>query len=334
MQRNLSSDLLASSTNKSIRSLIPIFLIQSTVTPCSFLVSLAHSDLSENLRSNFRGIPKKNSFLILKIGEHSKHKIDPETIVQIESLPYKFEGGEEIEQPAQIYLEVGTIMSEIFEKSDNESAIVRTNSTSMGVRGTKFLVNQNDSDVLLSVEEGVVEIKNNNQADIVEANQSVVVENDKVFTAVRPYKFQKQINWSFKGDTLRPFNEVRAAYKSEFLKKRRPWKRDQLRWQNFKKERKTRLERYQNEVKDLTKNKKLKVKKKQIQKRLMKRAVLKDKKDLIDHNRPKETIKRQLLERPALNKDLKREAWKRRRQIRRENHNKPSGTNTATDHQQ
>ena len=130
---------------------------------------------------------KKNSFLILKIGEHSKHKIDPETIVQIESLPYKFEGGEEIEQPAQIYLKVGTIMSEIFEKSDNESAIARTNSTSMGVRGTKFLVNQNDSDVLLSVEEGVVEIKNNNQADIVEANQSVVVENDKVFTAVRPY---------------------------------------------------------------------------------------------------------------------------------------------------
>lgn len=277
---------------------------------------------------------KKNSFLILKIGEHSKHKIDPETIVQIESLPYKFEGGEEIEQPAQIYLKVGTIMSEIFEKSDNESAIVRTNSTSMGVRGTKFLVNQNDSDVLLSVEEGVVEIKNNNQADIVEANQSVVVENDKVFTAVRPYKFQKQINWSFKEDTLRSFNEVRAAYKSEFLKERRPWKRDQLRWQNFKKERKTRLERYQNEVKDLTKNKKLKVKKKQIQKRLMERTVLKDKKDLIDHNRPKETIKRQLLERPALNKDLKREAWKRRRQIRRENHDKPSGTNTATDHQQ
>ncbi|MBC76334.1 MAG: hypothetical protein CME64_09990 [Halobacteriovoraceae bacterium] len=277
---------------------------------------------------------KKNSFLILKISEHSKHKIDPETIVQIESLPYKFEGGEEIEQPAQIYLKVGTIMSEIFEKSDNESAIVRTNSTSMGVRGTKFLVNQNDSDVLLSVEEGVVEIKNNNQADIVEANQSVVVENDKVFTAVRPYKFQKQINWSFREDTLRSFNEVRAAYKSEFLKKRRPWKRDQLRWQNFKKERKTRLEHYQNEVKDLTKNKKLKVKMKQIQKRLMERAVLKDKKDLIDHNRPKETIKRQLLERPALNKDLKREAWKRRRQIRRENHDKPSGKNTATDHQQ
>lgn len=269
---------------------------------------------------------KKNSFLILDIGQHSKHKIDPETIVQIESLPYKFENGEELEAPVQIYLKVGTIMSDILQRSDNESAIVRTDSTSMGVRGTKFLVSQLDKDVLLSVSEGTVEIQNDNQADIVQANQSIVVENDKVFTAIRPYKFQKKIDWSLKDKNLEPFKKLNASFRSEFLKNKRPWKRDQLRWKQYKEKRQKRLERYKKKTEKLTRNKKLRKKSRVNRRRLLKRRILKEGNS---ETRTRDAIKKQIIDNSKIDGDVRKKIRKRRRQIRREESKTENVTGTT-----
>ncbi len=258
---------------------------------------------------------KKDSFLILKIGEHSKHKVDPETVVKVESLPYKFDNGEELEEPAQIYLKVGTIVSDIFEKSDNESAIVRTDSTTMGVRGTKFLVSKLGDNVILSVNEGTVEVQNDSQADIVEANQSIVIENDQLFTAIRPYKFQKEVDWSLKNKNLKPFKELEVVFKSEFLEKKRPWKRDQLRWKQFKEKRQIRFERYKKETKMLRKNKVLKNKDSLKNRTLLKQGPANERSNT---TRARETLKKQIIDRSKIDNDVKKRIRNRRRQIKRD----------------
>ncbi|MCO4753226.1 MAG: FecR domain-containing protein [Bacteriovoracaceae bacterium] len=279
---------------------------------------------------------KANSFLILKIGQHSRHKIEPESIVRVDSLPYKFEGGQELEAPARIFIKYGTIVSEILQKSDNESAVITTGATSMGVRGTKFLVSldEEDKDVYLSVNEGKVEIKNADQADIVEANQTIVVEKDRVFTAIQRYKFQKNIDWNMKEKQgLESFSSSRAQVRSELLKKRRKWKRDELRWQNFKETRAVKLERWHKKTEQLKPNKKLILKKRTEQRKELKKHrdealnSIRKKQSSTPNNflERKEHLKKRLIDQER-NKRLLRERLKRKRDQLKQKEPDQSGT--------
>ena len=104
----------------------------------------------------------KSSFVILKIEGHSVHRVEEETTLRIDELPYNFEDSEELEQGGNLYLKVGTIFSEVIKKSDNDSLTIKTKNTTMGVRGTKFMVSSGgeNQNTWLSVDEGEVEIKN------------------------------------------------------------------------------------------------------------------------------------------------------------------------------
>ena len=102
----------------------------------------------------------KNGLIILKIAGHSTIRVEGSTKIRISQLPYFFENTDEIEREGSVFLEFGSLIIDMSRSFDSEALKIKTTNSSMGVRGTRFLVNRDVDNILLSVNKGQVEIHN------------------------------------------------------------------------------------------------------------------------------------------------------------------------------
>jgi hypothetical protein len=216
------------------------------------------------------------SFVIIKIDKHSVHRVEENSSLLISKLPYFFKDSEHLEQGGSFYLEIGTIFSEVFKKSGNESLEVRTKNTIMGVRGTKLMVSRDlDSNhTWLSVDEGEVEIKNeiSNHHDIVLKKQSIVVENDSHFTKQKRFDWHNKVSWNIdKGlDEVKTFKVNSKLAFMEHAKKRTKWTRNEVQFRDGKNNWNARKKSWSMKVKVLKPNLKLKKRTKSLDRKLKK----------------------------------------------------------------
>lgn len=223
------------------------------------------------------------SFVILKIGTHSTHRVEENTQIEIAKLPYMYQDTSELEQGGSFILKVGTIFSEILKKSDNESFEIKTQNTTMGVRGTKFMasVDSDSEDTWVTVNEGVVEVNNSasNSSDIIEKDRSMIIEKDKGFTRQQKYEWQKNLKWNIadnKND-FKSFKSQRKKALKEFRQKRSQWVRNEERWSRFQNERGEKLAKFRDRVKNFRSSDKFKKRKEKIKELKAKRDEFKSK---------------------------------------------------------
>ena len=203
------------------------------------------------------------AFAILKIGNHSTHRVEEKSEILIEKLPYTFEESEELQQGAGFFLKMGTVFSNIVKKADEESFQVKTRNTTMGVRGTELMasIDPDSQDTWLTVNEGTVEVSNglSKSDDLVEHGKTMVIEKDKNFTQQKRYDFQEKLSWDLdqKKEKFKSFRQQRKFAYKEFRQKRSSWTRNESRWKEFKNKRKARIEKFRERVKKLKGSKKL-----------------------------------------------------------------------------
>ena len=206
-----------------------------------------------------------DSTVILKIPGHSLHKIESDSKIKIQQLPYQFEKSQLLEQGASFFLEKGTILSDILEESDIVSMQISTKFTRMHVRGTTLMVTSDTKtdDVWLSVKSGEVEVKNDKSThhDVVISGQTLTIEQDRRFTKIQEYNWIKQINWNFSNFGRAEFKDssnfkrLRSMAYKEFEKKRAKWVRDEKVWQQKNQMWQSQRDRWTKNTSELSSNK-------------------------------------------------------------------------------
>ena len=197
--------------------------------------------------------------VVIKLENHSVHRIEGPAEFSFESFAYEYDESEEIEKPASLLMETGTFFIKVLKKSDNESMLVKTRQTTFGIRGTEFLIDAPKSrDLLLSIHEGAVEVNNGDQSDLIEQGGSLYVENDKTFKKMRDSELKKKVNWRFSElSEKRNFRQLRQERRKNIQKSLAKWNRNELKWSKFKEKRKERLAKWKDKVKNLRSSKKL-----------------------------------------------------------------------------
>jgi len=260
-----------------------------------------------------------SSLVVLKIEGHSVHRIEENSTVLIEQLPYKFEDSNDVEQHGSFFLKVGTIFTEVLESSDSDTFEIRTKASVMGVRGTKFMVSQDDDSphVWLTVDHGEVHIQNDHmgKADLVGAKETMLVEHDRKFTAQKRHAFHKELEWKVDSKIVKKtFKAHRKIARQEHRAKKKNWVRNELRWNKVSENWSGRKEKYQARNVDRKRNTKLK-------KRLKKMKV-KLKKRVEKHRYENLETKKVLLNRPGNTKNpnsfMSRELKRKREMINRD----------------
>jgi len=243
------------------------------------------SDLEGNDKKALKGdiltegekiITGSKSFVIIKIDKHSIHRIEENSNLLISKLPYQYQDSDQLEQGGSFYLEMGTIFSEVFKKSGNDSLEISTKNTSMGVRGTKLMVSKDpdSKNIWLSVDEGEVEIKNSisNNHDVISKKQSIVVEGDRNFTKQRRFDWQNKVSWNIEKskDNINTFESQKKLALMEHGKKRTKWIRDEVQFNNVKNRWKARKKKWSVKAKRLKPSVKLKKRKARLESQLKK----------------------------------------------------------------
>lgn len=188
------------------------------------------------LKNNMKLITRDKSLAILKINGYGTIRIEENTEIEIENLPLEFKDSEEIEKSGSVILNIGTALFEVIKKSNIPSLKVKSNFTTMGVRGTRFLVHKDKdtNNVWTSVHSGVVQVTNKKQNEVLEARTSIVVEKNKTFTAPRKYDFISDVNWNLNAkDLKKSFKKLRKSRIKEFRSKRKVWVRNDKRLEKF-----------------------------------------------------------------------------------------------------
>lgn len=178
----------------------------------------------------------KGSITILKIEGHSNHRVEENTELMIEDLPYKFKNSEEFEQGGSVIIKMGTIVSDIMSKSDITIFKMKTRNTTMGVRGTILMVDvdRSNSDLTLMVNEGEVEISNgvSDLSDVVSRGQAMVIESDTNPTQQRHVEWAQDLDWNVGSREVKKntFNQIRERARKLHLEKRQNWVRNELKF--------------------------------------------------------------------------------------------------------
>jgi hypothetical protein len=201
---------------------------------------------------------KDEAQVVIKIANHSVQRIEGPAKFTLESLAYTFEDSEEIDQPASLLMETGTFFIKVLKKSDNESMRIKTKSTTFGIRGTEFLLDvPQDKDIILSLNEGSVEVNNNDQKDIISKGGSLFIENDSTFKTLRDPDLRKNINWKFDelAEKKKKFRAFRKNNHSKIRERLKKWNRDDLKWSKYQEKRKEKLAKWKERTKGLKKSK-------------------------------------------------------------------------------
>lgn len=178
-----------------------------------------------------------DSYALLKIDGHSNHRVEENSEVMIEELPYNFENSKELEQGGSVIIQVGTIFSEITSRADIPTFQVKTKNTVMGVRGTEFMASvlENSEDVFLTVKKGEVEVQNafSDFHDVVNVNETIVIEKDTKSTQQRRHEWTEKLQWDLSATNFekgKRFAQVRKEALEAHKQKRKPWVRNELRF--------------------------------------------------------------------------------------------------------
>lgn len=202
-----------------------------------------------------------NGFAILKIENHSVFRVEEGSELIVSQLPYFFKDSKDIDEGASIIMKTGSAVFEMLMESETETLSIKNKQNILGVRGTKFLVGMQDDDLVVSVNEGVVELSNSSskQKDFIEKGESIIVEKGLNFTARKRYKFQNDIDWNTESKKRKTrFKDIRKKLRSEFVKKRRAWTADPLRSAKFTERWDKRRERFKERTKGFSPSEKKK----------------------------------------------------------------------------
>ena len=130
----------------------------------------------------------KDSQAIVAMPDGSQVKLKPETELSIKS---DAEG-------ISIKLERGGVLSDVAKQMGKKRFIIRSQSVTMGVRGTKFFASASSSgEVWMCVREGAVTIDSAGKSVEVPAGKGVSVPKGGAPTEPKPYEWTKGINWNF-----------------------------------------------------------------------------------------------------------------------------------------
>jgi len=207
----------------------------------------------------------EEALAILKIENHSTHKLEADTEIIIHELPYFYEDSNELEQGSIIELMKGIIFSEVHKKSGTETLKIVSAKTTLGVRGTRFLVSKDEENNLLAVvNEGQVEVSGpeQKQIDFLEKDDSIEILQGKKFQKRQKFNFVKGIDWNVsEKDQKSSFKNLKKIAKEELTKRRQPWTKDPARIEKFKSAWLERKSMWQARIKNLKPSQKLKLRK-------------------------------------------------------------------------
>lgn len=144
---------------------------------------------------------KSNGFAILRYAFDSKIKVNPNTIVKITDLKKNLDSFDHSKLNT-FTLELGSILVDYPNHSEEISMLVKTRRASMGVRGTTFLaaLGVNDQSLRVAVDHGAVELKSLKKDVHVEISNGQGAMIDAVGKAQEPgsaesNKWVKAIDW-------------------------------------------------------------------------------------------------------------------------------------------
>jgi hypothetical protein len=181
-------------------------------------------------------ITGKKSFIVLKIEGHSTYKVEESSEITVNDLAYTFKDSNELDQGANLFVRAGTLFSKVKKTKGKKSLTVETKNTTMGVRGTEFLVNVDriTKDLILAVRTGEVVIENqlSKEKEILTEKQSVFVEKDKTFSQPKKYEWLEKVSWDMtKNSNGSSFSKHKKRIHKEIIKNKRPWIRNEVRFQ-------------------------------------------------------------------------------------------------------
>ena len=138
-------------------------------------------------------ITSKDSLLVLQYPSGSTLRLEEESGLKIK-LPIEEEG----EKLNRIRFIKGIFTMEFKRSLENEALLVKKGSYALGVRGTRFLIAQEEEDIYTSVEEGSVSVIQTKDSDeeVVNAGETLVFEEGKRLTRPGKFNWSQKLNWA------------------------------------------------------------------------------------------------------------------------------------------
>lgn len=164
----------------------------------------------------------EESLAIVKIKGNSAIKLEENSELEIEELP-----NEENENATLFNLVKGAVMAKVQKKKDKSKSFeIRKGEVSFGVRGTKFLLGQDEESGELwnIVNEGSVEVVNFKEDDheLVGQGNGLVLTKDQKISKPSSFGWSKELNWEMDGKKSKRanFRKLRKSRREEWKKKR------------------------------------------------------------------------------------------------------------------
>lgn len=134
-----------------------------------------------------------DSLAIISFPEGSKLKVDPDSKIEVQEPKKEVDGS----SSKTLHLLRGGILMEFVRSHPEDTIVIEREFVSLAVRGTRFFLGEEGSDLYASVEKGKVSMVNTESLDYedVKAGESIVVESGKSLTAPSNFNWSKGINW-------------------------------------------------------------------------------------------------------------------------------------------
>lgn len=166
---------------------------------------------------------KSNGFVILVYAFDSRIKVNPNTIIKISELKKNLNNFDHSKLNT-FTLELGSVLVDYPNHSDEISMVIRTRRASMGVRGTQFLaaLGVQDHSLRVAVDHGLIELKSLKKDTHLEVGDGQGAMIDAVGHTQEPgsaesNKWVKAINWNDEETALARPEEYEKIYENQEL---------------------------------------------------------------------------------------------------------------------
>ena len=174
------------------------------------------------------------SLAVLRFEDKSKIKLDPNTVVEVETLIKKHFDTKSGKSQTSLRLKAGSLMAKIINKykqkdvDDTPPMEIKNDHVSIGVRGTTFFtgIDSESNNMWTSVKDGEVQALNfsDDDSEVIGAGQSIAIEKKRNFTKPSGFEWSDKLNWNMdpsKGKMISNFGKTRADRFSEYSKRRK-----------------------------------------------------------------------------------------------------------------